>query len=144
MRVEKIALAVFLALPKKERGTLGEFSEEWGVSRQTLSAWQKEKDVQRLRLEFMLSVLQEHTPDILLNLAEAAKTPITVANPVPAATLWLKFVEDWKETIKADPEMPVVHFGFPPSQFIKPEGATPSPPKKKSVQEALKRAARAA
>lgn len=74
MRTEKIAFAVFLALPEHIRGSQGFFSKQWGISEATLSAWKNDGDIQKVRMKVMRAVLLDKTPAVLDNLFNAAST----------------------------------------------------------------------
>lgn len=72
MRTEKIAFAVFLALPEYLRGSQQFFSKQWGISEQTLSGWKMDRDIQKIRMKVMKAVLLDKTPAVLDNLYEGA------------------------------------------------------------------------
>ena len=129
MRVEKIAFAVFLALPEAVRWQQSKFSKEWWISEQTLSGWKFNTEIQRLRLLVMKSVLIEKTPAVMDNLFEAAskKNAFGSVN-VGAVKLWLQFVEEWKEASTLDLNASgwfTINFGAGKSQFIQPTDEEP-------------------
>lgn len=129
MRVEKIAFAVFLALPEAVRWQQATFSKEWWISEQCLSGWKFNTEVQRLRLLVMKSVLIEKTPAVMDNLFEAAskKNAFGSVN-VGAVKLWLQFVEEWKEASTLDLNASgwfTINFGAWKSQFIQPTDEEP-------------------
>jgi transcriptional regulator with XRE-family HTH domain len=121
METEKVAYAFYMLQPKGQRPTQEQMARVLGRDPATLWRWRHDQDFIDFRYDLMLVVFREQTPDILANIAEAAQTSVAVANPVPAAKLWLQVIEQFKETHKVETDKPVAVFGFPASQFMKPE-----------------------
>jgi len=131
LRVEKVAFAIFLALPERVRWTQGKFSKDWWISEQTLSWWKFLPEIQKIRMALMKSVLVDKTPAVMDNLFEAASMKNAFGNVnVWAVKLWLQFVEEWQESSKLDLNATgwfTINFGAGKSQFIQPTDESPKP-----------------
>lgn len=131
MRVEKIAFAVFLALPEAIRGDQRKFSKDWKISENSLSIWKTESEVQKLRLVLMKKILIDKTPAVLDNLFEAASKKNSFWSINTAAVkLWLQFVEEWEEASKVNLHAEgwfTINFWPWKSDFINPEDEEENP-----------------
>lgn len=131
MRVERIAFAIFLALPESLRGDQRTFSKQWWISENSLSVWKAEPEIQKLRLLLMKRILIDKTPDVIENLFKAAsKTNSFWSVNTAAIKLWLQFVEEWEEASKVNLQASggfTVNFWFKKSVFIQPEDEKEQP-----------------
>jgi len=127
LKPEQVAFVFMLLQPRDERLQVADMARQLSVEDRTLYRWQNDPVIIELRFDMMHLIFKKHTPDILENLADRAKSRDPESNAVPAVKLWLQYVEDWKETQKLESNQPVFSFGFPPSQFI-----APKKPKKKN------------
>lgn len=126
MKVEKIAFAIFLSFPKKERGIMADFTKEWGISEVSLWRWKKDLRVHKIKMMFMATNLSEGTEDALAALRHNLTTRNLVNGlyDVPSVKLWLQFVENWKEAQQLEVEESGninVIFNTAPSHFIQPK-----------------------
>lgn len=136
MRIEQLAFAVFLATLPADRGTQKDFSEAWGISETTLSAWKMNPKVRKLRIETMKLAYVDQTPVVLQTLFEAAtKTDFNGKYNTPAMKLWLQYVEDYREKSALDvsSEGIVVQFGGGKSPFMTADDPASQEKLKKNV-----------
>lgn len=118
---EQISFAIWWGQIESDRGTHRAFADSIGVTETTLYNWKHNTTIRELRTELIKFMIHEWLPEVLMNLKDAATTSIKVANPVPAASLFLKYVENFRESMDIDLDHHEYRFGFGKSPFIQPE-----------------------
>lgn len=125
LRVEKIAFGIFLSFPKKERGTLADFTNDWGISEVTLWRWKSDPDVNEIKMMFLKSNFKEWTEDAFIALRHniTNKNPLTGLYHLESIKYWMKILENIDDAQKVDVknsgEIQVI-FNSKPSHFIQP------------------------
>ena len=118
---EEVAVALHFAIPRAERGTLTNLSQEWKVSQHTIHKYRMDATVLKLRFELMVRLMKDNTNDVLDAVYKAATVKDEFGHYNDRAQkLWLQVIEEWTEKIKADTgEGITIIFGGGKSKFMK-------------------------
>lgn len=121
LKIEQVAVAMFMALPMDERGTFEKLALDWpGVSIVALRQYRLDPNVSKLRFMLMKHILKEKTSEVFDSIYRAATTKDDFGKwNVSAMKLWMQIVEDYSEHLKVDPgEGIMVSFSVGKSPFM--------------------------